>query len=116
MGKNTVDLDRDVTINGHTFAAGKGVSTVVQEPDPDDDNGGTMDVDYGEAIRDVLKANREAIAFAGKHHGEVKPGDSTATTSSSLSGNRGQGSGSSAGNTGGGNNNGNSSGGSGGNS
>lgn len=86
MGKQTIDLDRDVTINGHLFPAGKGVSTVVQEADPDDDNGGTMDVDYGEAIRDVLKANREAIAFAGKHHGAVKPGDTTATTSDSTGG------------------------------
>jgi len=86
MGKSTIDLDRDITINGHVFAAGKGVSTIVQEADPDDDNGGTMDVDYGEAVRDVLKANREAIAFAGKHHGQVKDSDTNATTSNIVSG------------------------------
>lgn len=81
----TMDLDRDVTINGHLFAAGKGVSTVVQEPDPEDENGGTMDVDYGDAIRDVVKANKDAVEFASVHHGEVKD-DGKTTTSSTVSG------------------------------
>jgi hypothetical protein len=87
-----VDLEHDVSINGHVFAAGKNVETVVSEPDADNP-GQTKEVDYEEAINDVVKSNKKATDFAGKHHGEVKssedPLEATAQTPTRPLGNQG---------------------------
>lgn len=73
-----IDLDRDVTINGHRFEAGKGINTTVDEPQED---GSSKKVDYADAIKEQLKSAKEAEAYQHTHHGAVPdPADPTEAT------------------------------------
>jgi len=50
-----LDLDRDITINGHTFAAGKGVDTKAT----DTVDGKAVTTDYADGIKENLKVAQE---------------------------------------------------------
>lgn len=52
-----LDLYRDYTINGHTFAAGKAVDTMVVENNED---GTSKKVDYADGIKELIKQAEEA--------------------------------------------------------
>lgn len=55
-----VDLDRDVTINGHTFKAGKNVDTKAT----DSVDGKTVNNDYADGIKEVLKSAQDSENIA----------------------------------------------------
>ena len=52
----SLDLDRDISINGHVFAAGKGVDTKAI----DTVNGKAVTTDYATGIKEVLKQAQAA--------------------------------------------------------
>lgn len=62
-----VDLDRDITINGHRFAKGKGVDTKAV----DYVDGKAVTNDYADAIKENLSRAKDYDAFASTHHGAV---------------------------------------------
>jgi hypothetical protein len=76
-----LDLDRDITINGHRFEAGKGVNTSVAVPQED---GSSKTVDYADAIKEALAAAKQAEIDQHTHHGAVpdpvNPSEATAQT------------------------------------
>lgn len=76
-----IDLDRDITINGHLFKAGKGVDTQVNEALED---GSTRTTDYADAIKETLASAKQAELDQHTHHGAVpdpaNPSEATAQT------------------------------------
>ena len=64
----SLDLDRDVTINGHSFAAGKGVDTNAN----DVVDGKVVKNDYSQSIKDVLQTAKDHEA-ANKAAAEADP-------------------------------------------
>jgi len=56
----SLDLDRDISINGHEFKAGKDVNTTVT----DTVDGKVKQVDYADGIKEVLKSAKGAEAVS----------------------------------------------------
>lgn len=67
MGK--IDLDRDVTIQGNVFKAGKGVDTTGYIKDPA--TGKITEFDATEGIKEILDRAKAGDEFASTHHGAV---------------------------------------------
>jgi hypothetical protein len=67
-----IDLDRDISINGHVFKAGKGVDTSAT----DVVDGKATKNDYADAIKENLKAAQDAEAAA-KAEAERDPLEAT---------------------------------------
>lgn len=75
----SLDLDRDVTINGHSFAAGKGVDTNAN----DVVDGKVVKNDYSQSIKDVLQTAKDHEA-ANKAAAEADPLEATKRLSTAV--------------------------------
>lgn len=74
----TMDLDKDYTINGHEFQAGKGVDVSAYDTDSE---GKSTKVDYGNSIKELQAQEKELENIGGHTHGVPTMKDPTTPTS-----------------------------------
>lgn len=74
----SMDLDKDYTVNGHVFKAGKGVDVTANQVDAD---GKTVKSDFTQAIKDMQAAEKTAADFGG--HTSAVPTEEDPTTPTS---------------------------------
>lgn len=68
----SIDLDRDIIINGHEFKAGKDVDTIAYDVN---DKGKQVKTDYAESIQEQLDNSEGSAEYANTHHGAVPVSD-----------------------------------------
>ncbi len=73
-----MNLDKDYTVNGVTFKAGKNVDTTYQGVDAD---GKSVKLDAADAIKDIQDNEKNADEFGGHTHGVPTMADPLAPTS-----------------------------------